>query len=143
MLSLSSLTIITKWNSKKVISEGFYQLCIIRDGYRNKYEQGLIQESNYISNISNYLNIFLVLIHPICPHFVETIWNYADRKGIIMMNTWPKAAEQDVKLLYYRDIITGIIDNCRGNIVGQVRRNTKKATDATATPAIAKYRITR
>ncbi|QKF93616.1 leucyl-tRNA synthetase class IA [Fadolivirus algeromassiliense] len=117
----------TEMEYQKAIVNGFYKMLSVRDNYRNKYESKTIQMSHY--HIKKYIENFLLIVYPICPHFVEHIWNYAEHQGLVFSKTWPTNVTVNKKLIYYRDIINNIVDNYRSDIGVMIKRNTKKKTD--------------
>ena len=117
-----------KMEYQKVLANGVYKMMNIRDSYRSKYEKNIIPMSNF--HMKTYIEFYLLIIYPICPHFVEYLWSYAQSRHIIFSQMWPQSSNMtnmlNYKLILYRDIINDIINSCRSEIGSIVKRNNKK-----------------
>lgn len=72
---------------QKVIATGVYILLGHRDEYTNKYKNGLIEMNDLA--IQYFIDNILLILYPICPEFVESLWDYAINKGVIFSQNWP------------------------------------------------------
>lgn len=88
-----------------VMKFGIYDLSNSRDVYRNTCaELGMAMHKNVVKR---YLDVFLVLISPVCPFWSQHMWTVAGHKGFILDATWPTYDAIDklltVKVSYLRD----------------------------------------
>ena len=114
---------------QKVLANGFHKMISVRDNYRVKCEAGIIAISN--AHLKVYIENFLLLTYPICPHFVEHLWNYAAARNIPLSHTWIHSDVSDrmgYRLICYRDVINEIIDTARSNIGAISKKLSKKQT---------------
>lgn len=94
----------------KALVNGFYSMIRIRDNYRNKYENGLITPSQHLLKL--YIEYFLLIVYPICPHFSENIWDIAENCDIKFDKHWKQNANVDNKIIFMRNTISTIIHEC-------------------------------
>ena len=113
-----------RWNIKKVIANGIYTLLNHRDEYRNKYKNGLIEMNNSV--IQYFIENILLVLYPICPEFVESLWDYATSKAIILSQNWPIDSRINKKIMMYNNIITNIIDSCRKDAEHHIKKLEKQ-----------------
>ena len=93
---------------QKAMTSGFHRMLSIRDNYRLMYEKNLIKMST--KSIFAYLENFLLIIYPICPHITQHIWQHAKEKGINFNNNWPSDININCKYLCYRDVFNTTIN---------------------------------
>ena len=101
-------------NFFKALIHGFYNLFSARDEYRRKYESKVI-ECNY-EIILKYLEIHVLLIYPICPHYSDCLIKFAEKYGIKILKKWPLADKGLNKYLLYHDSLENIAANIRKSI---------------------------
>lgn len=91
---------------------GFYSMLNHRDKYRNLYEKKYITPKRDI--IHKFIEQSLLIVQPICPHWVEHLWNYADKKKVKFARTFrditdskmdTMSDEDKESLEYYSEII--------------------------------------
>jgi len=116
---------------QKVLVHGFYKMLSVRDNYRTKYEPKHAKDDEQLILFSEehmlmYLEHFLLITYPICPHFVECVWDYADIKGINFSRSWPKNVTVNTKMIFYRDVINSITSTARSDIGNLIKRIVKK-----------------
>lgn len=116
---------------QKAITSSFYQMSSIRDSYRSKYESKLIPFND--KSMMLYLEVFLLLSYPIVPHFVETIWNYASDKGLLLNKQWISDIKINNKLIFMRDLLVGTISTIRSDIAATIKKQKKEKCNVTVT----------
>ena len=109
---------------QKVISNGVYKMLSIRDAYIQKYDKGIIKLS--LNNIKLFIENFLLIIYPICPHFTQYLWEYAEINGIPFSRTWPINTQYNQKLILYRDIFNQTVTQINRDIQNIIKRSNKK-----------------
>lgn len=112
---------------QKVMSQGIYKMLSIRDNYKLKYEKGIIQMSH--QNMKMFIETFLIMISPICPHFSEYLWEYAENTGIKFMKEWPKDLHINQKMICYRDVFNSIITQINQGTQNIIKKYKKKDKD--------------
>lgn len=103
-----------------------YDLLTCRDKYRNKYEHRLIKINTNILKI--YLDNFLLILYPICPHLVENIWSYGESKNLKFPKLWPDTNKIQInyKNIFYKDIINNLLNISRSEIDRFIKKYIKK-----------------
>lgn len=97
---------------RKAVYDGFHIALSNRDTYMKLCENKSIEPNNIL--IHNIMSSILLMIYPVCPHFVEYIWNYGCKKGIIFSKQWNKeimniSTYEYNYYKYYKDVIDYII----------------------------------
>ena len=113
-----------KMEYQKVISHGFNKIQSIRDNYRNKYESKIIPFSK--QHMIMYLEKFLLITYPICPHFVTNLWQIAESQGISLSRVWPTCINVEKEILYIKDVFDQIVTEIRSSISNMNKRYIKK-----------------
>lgn len=108
---------------QKAIVNGFYKMLSIRDNLRLKYESNLIPFSN--KSMKLYIEAFLLITYPICPHFVENIWAYASDKNITLNEVWNFNIKINNNLIFTRDIILNTLSTIRSDIASKIKKQNK------------------
>lgn len=100
---------------RKVVYDGFHVALSSRDKYIK-----LVNDNNInFGLIYKVMSSILLIIYPICPHFVEHIWNYGEEKKIIFTKIWEVnlmeiSDEKYNYYKYYKDVINNIMNNVVG-----------------------------
>ncbi|AYV81977.1 MAG: leucyl-tRNA synthetase [Homavirus sp.] len=126
---------------QKVVVDGIHGLYTIRDNYRSKYENKVIEQN--LTMLKKYLDVHLTLIYPICPHYVETIWDYAHSKNIQLNRCWPLQNMIDMKTMYDKDQFNICLTLCRSSyhkIMKRYKRSNKICDPNNLTLHISTYK---
>lgn len=118
----------SNYRFRKAVYDGFHVALSNRDTYIKLCENGSI-EPNYIL-IHKSMSSILLMIYPICPHFVEHLWKYAREKGVPFIEQWHEgmmsiSIDDYNYYRYYKDVINNIVDTIsRENIkISKNKRN--------------------
>ena len=109
---------------QKVLNSAFFDILIARDNYRSKYDQGFIKMNNEV--MFEFLITITNLIYPICPHWSETIINYANKYGIIINKGFPKINKLDFKTMWFEYCLNNTINNICGTVSQIFKKHCKK-----------------
>ena len=110
-----------KLDYQKVIVCGFYKMLSIRDKQRVRIESGISKYST--RHMTHYIENFLLMLYPICPHFVETLWKHY---GNILSTTWPKIKHVELRHVYFRDVFNDLVSNINSSVANMEKRLAKK-----------------
>jgi len=83
----------------------FYQLCLARDQYR------INETQMHKTAIKKFIELFSIILHPICPHFTQHIWIISGHEGEVGM--WPETEPIDRLILKQMDYLQRIVTNFR------------------------------
>ncbi len=108
---------------QKTIVHAFYNILNSRDKYRTKCSNNIIKMNHSI--MKTYLNIHLPLIYPICPHYCEKLWSYAESRGLYLNKRWPKKVEVSDRIIYLTYAIETFFKKCRTEF-GKIMKKLKK-----------------
>ena len=112
-----------KLDYQKVIVCGFYKMISIRDKQRVRIESGLSKFSS--KHMRHYIENFLLILYPICPHFVETLWNYGNC-DIGFSKTWPINNIVNLRHIYFRDVFNDLVSEINSSVTNMEKRLAKK-----------------
>ncbi|HLD15406.1 MAG TPA: class I tRNA ligase family protein [Candidatus Nanoarchaeia archaeon] len=74
--------------------------------------------------------LFLKILHPLCPHITEELWQKLGNKGFISLESWPKADKSKINLEFEKEeeVQSSLIKDITNilNIVRQKGSNPKK-----------------
>ncbi len=92
--------------SKKLDSEINKTIKDVTDDIENfKYNIAIIRLRKLLENFEKegevskeYLEVFVKLLHPICPHLTEEIWHSLGNKTFVSLEKWPKYDEKKIDL---------------------------------------------
>lgn len=112
---------------QKIIVECFHGLLTVRDQYRFKYNNKIVEFN--LNLIQKYLEIHLLIISPICPHYSEYVWNYASTKNVKLKSQWSddlhNLSEKCNKYIYQKRNLDSIISSCRSEYFKFIKRLNK------------------
>ncbi|SPQ96003.1 leucine--tRNA ligase [Plasmodiophora brassicae] len=78
------------------LKHGFFDLLNARDLYRASFGEDASKMNSDL--LRRYVDVFALLIAPICPHTAEEIWRIAGHSGMIIDAPWPTADEVDLEV---------------------------------------------
>lgn len=107
---------------QKVVICGFYKMLSIRDKQRVRIESGLSRFSQ--KHMQHYIENFLLLLYPICPYFVENIWELFPKAKFSKI--WPSNITINTEHIYFRDLYNGIVSEINSSIANMEKRLAKK-----------------
>jgi len=89
------------------ITEGCHKLTNARDNYRVDLGEASDSPTMHRDCVTRYLEVFVILISPFCPHYAQHIWNLIGKDGILdEQGRWPHADPVDAiiqdKITYLR-----------------------------------------
>jgi len=82
-----------KLNFRDALKSGFFELQSSRDRYRE------LSDTVHRDLIMYFIEVQLVILSPVCPHFAERCWEIIGKKGSILDASWPKAQPIDASTL--------------------------------------------
>jgi len=83
-----------KMQYHEALRAGFFDLLNARDRYRLFYEGN----SMNAQVLKRFIEVFLVMLSPICPHLTQSLWKETGHKGFIIDAEWPAAQPEDLVL---------------------------------------------
>jgi leucyl-tRNA synthetase len=126
---------------QKVIVDGFYGMLSIRDSYKTKYEQGVI-EPNY-NMLRKFIEYHLIAIYPVCPHYAVHLWRYAESVGVVFNKSYMNVnSDPNYRIIYENDQLGVCIDACRSsyqNLVKRYKKTGKSCNNLVLTVITYKY----
>jgi len=107
----------------KAVKHSFYGMMICRDNYRQIYRKCIIPIDHM--TMIYYLDCFINMLEPICPHWSEWIRNYINKKGIKIRKQWPQIVPIDNKLKLTNGLIKTVLNQCRSKYIHLQKKNIK------------------
>jgi leucyl-tRNA synthetase len=112
-------------NFRKAVNDGFTKMLNIRDTYRHLCNRNIIIPSSNL--LYKFIECILLTIHPICPHWVENIWNYAITKNIkfkqslfVLVSNYTH--NEQTKLEYYDKLLSDLINKINSVVVDRLKK---------------------
>jgi len=111
----------------EIIANGINMLLLARNDYRVQYESNIVSFNP--KTMKFFLDNLLITLYPICPTYVENIWNYMEDSGIKTMKNWPEQYNINRKLSFHHNVIQNILGECRSKIAeAHFRKNDSYTT---------------
>jgi leucyl-tRNA synthetase len=98
---------------RKAVYDGFHSALQNRDMYMKFCAMSRIEVNSML--IYKTMSCILLMIYPVCPHFVEYIWDYGRGKGVGFVRVWNDeeyyiSQGEYNYLKYYKDVIDGVVN---------------------------------
>lgn len=97
----------------------FYSLLSSRDKYRKLYSKGLIKMNKKV--ISKFLNAFILVLEPICPHMTWEIRNLMLKHNIYAVSVWEHYPNVDKKVIFMEKYLSKVVGYCNKEINNKIK----------------------
>jgi len=110
-----------KMDYHEIITNGINMMLLARNDYRVQYESDIVSFNPITMKL--FIDNLLMMLYPICPNYVDNIWNHMENIGMNTMKIWPEQYNIDRKLSFYHNILQNIIGECRKIVEAYFRKN--------------------
>lgn len=110
-----------KMDYHEIITNGINTMLLTRNDYRVQYESNIVLFNP--KTMKFFIDNLLMMLYPICPNYVENIWDHMENSEIKTMKIWPEQYEINKKLSFHHNVIQNILGDCRKNAEAHFRKN--------------------
>jgi leucyl-tRNA synthetase len=108
---------------RKAVVEGFYSMLAAKDQYRSMKPDNMNRKI-----LVKFIEYALVVIQPICPHWVENLWDICSKNNVKISQRWcdiTNEIKHDNGIYYYR-YYSVILNNIKNQINSALAKQQKK-----------------
>lgn len=105
------------------VKNAFFDLSNARDQYRANCTKPL-----HRGLINRYLEVSLVMLSPIIPHWTQHMWELIGKEGFVMHASWPEAAEEDIEITQKMSYLLQTANHFRSSLKKQMDGRKKYLT---------------
>jgi len=125
-----------KMQYHEALRAGFFDLLNARDEYRAAVD------GQYDLNrdaLMHFIEVFLIMLSPICPHFAQYMWEKIRKPGFIVDAPWPSYVAEDVVLSKQKKYLDDVGSQVRAFIVNTLVKSKQKGKETAPFDALYIY----